>query len=152
MKARLPHNTLLPDAYQALGELNAAVKNSGLDPNLIDLIFQRVSQMNGCAYCVDLHWRDLLARGEAPQRLNSLTTWREVSFFDERERAALHWAESVTNLQLTQVPDADFDMLRQHFSDVEIASLTYAVALMNMMNRIGVSMRMPVARRKVALP
>lgn len=151
MTARLPHNTLVPDAFNALGALNVAVKSSGLDPKLIDLVFQRVSQLNGCAYCVDMHWRDLLAHGEDPQRLNSLTTWREVNFFDERERAALQWGESVTNLQQTHAPDADFELLQAHFSNTEIASLTYAVALMNMMNRIGVSMRMPVLKRKVAL-
>lgn len=149
MKARLMHGSLVPEAFKAVGELKTAVGNSGLDPKLIDLIYQRVSQLNGCAYCVDLHWRDLLAQGEDPQRLNSLITWREVGFFDERERAALNWAESVTNIQQTQAPDADFDALRAHFSDAEIAALTYAVALMNMLNRIGISMRMPVARKKV---
>lgn len=148
MKARLTHSTLVPEAFKAMVNLTEAVKNTGLDSKLIDLIYQRVSQMNGCAYCVDLHWRELLAQGEDLQRLNSLITWREVNFFDERERAALHWAESVTNLQQTHAPDADFELLRAHFSDAEIAALTYAVALMNMMNRIGVSMRMPVAKRK----
>jgi AhpD family alkylhydroperoxidase len=148
MKARLTHSTLVPEAFKAMVNLTEAVKSCGLDPKLIDLVYQRVSQLNGCAYCVDLHWRDLLAQGEDPQRLNSLVTWREVSFFDERERAALHWAESLTNLPQTHAPDADFDQLRAHFSDVEIAALTYAVSLMNMMNRIGVGLRMPVAKRK----
>lgn len=149
MKARLMHGNLMPDAYKAIGDLNEAVKGSGLDPKLIDLVYQRVSQLNGCAYCVDLHWRELIAQGEDLQRLNSLMTWREVSLFDERERAALNWAESVTNIQQTHAPDEDFESLKAHFSDAEIAALTYAVALMNMMNRIGVSMRMPVAKRKV---
>lgn len=150
MKARLAYNTLIPDAFNKLVDLTGAIKNSGLDAKLIDLVFQRVSQLNGCAYCVDLHWRDLLAQGEDPQRLNSLVTWREVGFFDARERAALHWAESVTNIQQTHAPDADYEMLHAHFSDTEIAALTGAIALMNMWNRLGISFRLPVVKYKAA--
>jgi AhpD family alkylhydroperoxidase len=149
--ARLAYQSAVPNVFKALVDLTASVKDAGLDIQLIDLVFQRVSQINGCSYCVDMHWRDLLAHGEDPQRLNSLITWREVDFFTPRECAALNWAEKVTNVQQGHAPDADYEMLHEHFSDAEIAALTCAIALMNMWNRLGISFRLPVVKRKVEL-
>ena len=142
--ARLPYPELIPEAVRALAGVNTALANSTLGKKLLDLVFLRVSQVNGCAYCVDLHARDLLAQGEDLQRLNSLVTWREVSLFSERERAALHWAESLTRLTETHAPDEDYAPLAAHFSDRETAELTMAVALMNAWNRLSVGMRTPV--------
>lgn len=144
---RVAFYSLVPAAMQGMLAVNDAVK-AALDPKLIDLVFQRVSQINGCAYCVDLHWRDLLAAGEDPQRINSLLTWREVDFFDARERAALHWAERVTHLRDEQPDDDDYAVVREQFSETEIAALTYAIAIMNAWNRISISLRNPVLKRK----
>lgn len=144
---RVAFYSLVPAAMQGMLAVNSAVKES-LDPNLVDLVFQRVSQINGCAYCVDLHWRDLLAAGEDPQRINSLLTWREVDFFDARECAALNWAERVTQLRDEQPDDNDYAIVREQFSEKEIAALTYAIAIMNAWNRISISLRNPVVRWK----
>jgi len=144
---RVAFYSLVPAAMQGMLDVNAAVKEA-LDPKLVDLVFQRVSQINGCAYCVDLHWRDLLAAGEDPQRINSLLTWREVAFFDARECAALNWAERVTVLRDEQPDDNDYAMVREQFSEKEIAALTFAIAIMNAWNRISISLRNPVARWK----
>jgi len=114
----------------------------------LDLVFARVSQINGCAYCLDMHVRDLRKQGEGWQRINSLATWREVGFFNERERAALAWAESLTRLaDHHDEREAEFAALKAQFSDVEIAELTVAVAQINTWNRINVGMRMPVAAK-----
>ncbi len=144
---RLPWRELAPQAYRALAGVNAALAPSTLGKRLIDLVQLRVSQINGCAYCVDLHARDLLAAGEDFQRINSLLTWREVPFFDERERAALRWAESVTRIAETHAPDADFEALGAHFTEREIAELTLVIAQMNAWNRMGIALRQPVAPR-----
>lgn len=139
--SREEHLRLL-ERFAAAAREGAALANSTLGKKLLDLVFLRVSQLNGCAYCVDLHVRDLLAQGEDLQRLNSLVTWREVSLFSER--AALNWAESLTRLADTHAADEDYTPLAAHFSDRETAELTMAVALMNAWNRLGVGMRLPV--------
>ena len=144
---RLPWHQLAPQAYKAMVGVKGALAGSSLGTKLIDLVQLRVSQINGCAYCVDLHARDLLAQDEDMQRINSLQTWHEVPFFDARERAALQWAESLTHVATTHAPDADFDQLRPHFDDREIAELSLVVAMMNAWNRIGVGMRNQVPRK-----
>ncbi len=133
---------IAPDAMNAFDPLYQYVRTCGIDRALIDLIYLRVSQINGCAYCVDRHWRDLLKAGEDPRKINSAITWREAPFFSERERAALAWAESLTYVSRTGAPDADYDLVKGHFSDKEIADLTVIISLMNAMNRIGVGTRM----------
>jgi AhpD family alkylhydroperoxidase len=150
--ARLPHRKLLPEAFTALGGVSSALAESTVGKKLLDLVYLRVSQINGCAYCVDIHARDLLAAGEDLQRVNSLVTWREVTLFTERERAALNWAESLTLLTETHAPDEDFQALAAHFNEREAAELTMAAAIMNTLNRIGVGLRLPVraAALKVA--
>ncbi len=144
---RLAYRELAPQAFRAIVGVDQALADSTLGHPLVALIFLRVSQINGCGYCVDIHARDLLEGGEDVQRINSLTTWREVSFFTDRERAALNWAESLTHLVRTQAPDADFEALKEHFTDKEIVDITLAAGLMNLWNRIGVGFRLPVERK-----
>ena len=119
-----------------------------LGPVLIGLVLTRVSQINGCAFCLDMHVRDLRRQGEEWQRINSLPAWRDVPFFDERERAALDWAETLTRLaDHHSASDAQFEALKAHFSDLEIVELSVAVAQINAWNRLGVGMRLPVAAK-----
>jgi len=140
---RIPFATLQPEAYRALSDLNAALYQSGLERKLIDLLYLRVSQINGCAYCVDLHWRDLMRQDEDPRRLNSLVSWREVPFFSPRERAALRWADAVTDIRNLH-DDAALTELKAQFDNAEIAALTFAVAAMNAWNRLAISLHMQV--------
>jgi AhpD family alkylhydroperoxidase len=111
------------------------------------LVFQRISQINGCAYCVDLHGRDLRSAGEPPERLDSIAAWHESPYFTDREKAALAWAESLTHVAATHAPDDVYEMVRRHFSEIETANLTYAIALMNAFNRIAVGLRREPAKR-----
>ncbi len=143
--ARLNWFKLAPKSFEALLALNTTLEPSSLGKVLIDCVFARVSQINGCAYCLDMHVRDLRAQGEDWQRINSLSAWREVGFFSARERAALAWAESLTRLaDRHDERDAEFAALKAHFSDVEIAELSVAVAQINAWNRLNVGMRLPV--------
>jgi AhpD family alkylhydroperoxidase len=138
---RLDYNAAAPEGFRALTALYPYLAKTTLDPKLVDLLFLRVSQINGCAYCVDRHSRDLLDKGETERRINALVVWHETPFFDARERAALAWADSLTRVAETRVPDADFAPLKAHFSDKEIADLSYAIALMNGLNRIAIGFR-----------
>ena len=142
MQQRLKYASVSPDGYKAWGALRGYIAKCGLEESLVNLVYLRVSQINGCAYCVDLHTRDAEKAGESTRRLHNVVTWRETPFFSERERAALAWAESLTLLPETKAPDEAYDPLRLHFNDKEIADLTYAIALMNAMNRLGVGFRM----------
>jgi AhpD family alkylhydroperoxidase len=141
MSARIDYAAVAPDFYKALMGAYMVLKKSGFDVNLMNLVFQRVSQINGCAYCVDTHGRDLRAAGETPERLDGLAAWDESPYFSEREKAALAWAEAVTNVATSRAPDAVYDEMRRHFSEVDATNLTYAIAIMNMLNRIAVAMR-----------
>jgi AhpD family alkylhydroperoxidase len=119
------------------------MKSAKLDKNLVELVNMRVSQINGCAYCLDMHSKDLRAAGETEQRLYLLSAWREVSFYTEKERAALEWAEAVTLLKDREVPDEVYEIARAQFSEEELIDLTLAVAAINSWNRINVSFRTP---------
>lgn len=141
---RLPYFKLAPKAYKAMLELSQAVHHGVLGARLVELVFMRVSQINGCAFCIDMHWQALMKLGADPRHLNALAGWRETPFFDERERAALHWAEIVTDISRRDASDAEFAALRTHFSDAEIAELGFAIAVINGWNRLGVSFRMPL--------
>jgi AhpD family alkylhydroperoxidase len=140
MQQRLDYVSAAPEGYKAFGGVHKYVAKS-LDESLVNLVYLRVSQINGCAYCVDLHTRDAIKAGESQRRLHNVVTWREAPFFSERERAAFAWAESLTLVAKTGAPDADYDAVRQHFDDKELADLTYAIALMNAFNRLGVGFR-----------
>ncbi|HEY8608430.1 MAG TPA: carboxymuconolactone decarboxylase family protein [Noviherbaspirillum sp.] len=148
---RIPYHSLSPVAYRAFASAETALEQSTLGRQMILLVFLRISQINGCAFCIDKHARDLLKMGEDWQRVNSLSTWRETAFYSAPERAALAWAEAVTRLENGAVPDAVFEALTTHFSDQEIADLGFASALMNAWNRMAISFRQPVPKSTVIL-
>ena len=145
MSQRFNVRDATPEGYKAFGPLYQYVESCGLDTRLVNLVFLRVSQINGCAYCVDLHWRDLVKAGEEQRKLNSLITWKEAPFFSARERAALAWTESLTHLAQTGAPDADYAAVTAAFDGKEVADLTIVIGLMNAMNRIGVGSRLAPA-------
>jgi AhpD family alkylhydroperoxidase len=139
---RLDHNQLAPAGMKALGGVYAYVAQSGLPPVLVDLVYLRVSQINNCAFCLDMHTRDLLHKGIAAEKLALLQAWREAGdLFDAREQAALAWAESVTRVADTAVPDSDFEAARDVFEEKELVDLTIAIGLMNTYNRLAISFR-----------
>lgn len=139
---RLPYAELSPEAYKNLIGVMRSLEDSRLGTRLIDLIYLRISQINGCSFCLQKHADSLRKHGEEQHKLDSLAAWQVSSLYSPRERAALAWADSVTRIAETQAPDEVFEALRNHFSDAEIADLTFAVALMNAMNRMAISMRL----------
>ena len=141
---RLPWTKIAPKSYQAMAAVSAVTAASKLGMPLVELVQTRVSQINGCAFCLDMHARNLRKHGETWQRINSLSTWREAGFYSERERAALNWAESLTRLADHHGDhDAAFGTLKEQFSDQEIVELSWAVAQINAWNRMAVGMRQP---------
>ena len=144
---RLPYFQLAPKAFQMLYNLSGAVRKDMLGARLVDLLFLRVSQINGCAYCIDMHWRDLIRLEVDPRHLNAVTGWREAPFFTERERAALRWAEIVTAIPRSDASDEEFAALRTQFSDEEIADLSFAIAAINAWNLLNVSLRNPLPEK-----
>ncbi|HKP46290.1 MAG TPA: carboxymuconolactone decarboxylase family protein [Pyrinomonadaceae bacterium] len=141
MEQRLNYMEVDPKLVHAMFGLGGAVAKSGLETSLIDLINFRVSQMNGCAYCLDMHSKDLRAAGETEQRLYLLEAWRESPFYSDRERAALAWAEAVTLLTNKEVPDAVYEQARAQFNEHELAMLTLAVVAINSWNRLNIAFR-----------
>jgi AhpD family alkylhydroperoxidase len=142
MTARLDYSKAAPAGVKALGTVYGYVTQSGLPPVLVDLVYLRVSQINNCAYCLDMHTRDLLKKGQSIEKLALLQAWREAgALFDERERAALAWAETVTRVAETAVPDEAFAAAHAVFSDKELVDLTIAIGLMNTYNRLAISFR-----------
>lgn len=142
MSARMNIANLAPDLYKAVRALDAAVTKAGLDGRLLHLVKLRASQINGCAYCVDLHVKEALADGIDAQTLHLVAVWRESPLFDARDRAALEWTESVTLAAETGIPHATYDVVRSVFADSDIAKLTIAIGTINIWNRIAVSSRM----------
>ena len=147
MSERLDYKATSPDGLKALLTLNSFVKDLGIEPKLKALVEIRISQINGCAFCLDQHSMEARSAGESQQRLDSLVVWDESPFFSDRERAALDWAESVTLCADSGVPDEVYLEARQIFSEKELVDLTYLVINMNGLNRISVSFRrVPPAR------
>jgi AhpD family alkylhydroperoxidase len=140
LEARIRYPKASPGAYQAMSHLEAYVKDSGLDPGLMELVKIRASQLNGCAFCLDMHTKDAVAGGETPQRIFLLDAWREAPFYSDRERAVLAYTEAVTRIA-DGVPDPVFEALRGHFSEKEIVDLTLAIVTINGWNRLAISMR-----------
>lgn len=128
-------------AMKSLYGIGAYLAKSSVEQSILHMVYFRVSQINGCAYCLDMHSKDLRAAGETEQRLYGLSAWRETPYFSERERAALAWAESVTNLKEGQVPDEVYYFVRRQFSEEELVDLTLAVTTINTYNRINVAFR-----------
>ncbi len=141
MKARIGWAQLVPDAMKAMLGLELHVRHSGLEESLIDLVKVRASQINGCAYCIDMHTKDARAHGETEQRLYELDAWREAPFYSERERAALAWTEAVTLIADSHAPDETYEEVRKHFSETELVNLTLAIVTINGWNRLGISFR-----------
>jgi AhpD family alkylhydroperoxidase len=135
---RLNYAVIAPEATKALTGVNAALLRSGIDRRLMDLLFLRVSQINGCSYCVDLHARDLRRAGESNERLDGLAGWRESPYFTEPEKAALEWAEALTRVEVTHAPDTAYEPLARYHDDKQVANITYAIALMNAWNRVAI--------------
>jgi AhpD family alkylhydroperoxidase len=152
MHPRAAYPKAAPDVYQSMLALQAAVKKTGLPPKLIDLVDYRVSQINGCAFCLDMHAKDLRARGETEQRIFLVSAWREAAhLYDARERAALAWSEAVTRLVDQEVPDAVYEEARAQFSETELVQLTLAVITINGWNRLNVAFRTPAGNYKSAV-
>ncbi len=142
MSKRLDYNQIAPAGMKALGGAYGYVMQSDLPPVLVDLVYLRVSQINNCAYCLDMHTRDLLKKGVKVEKLALVQAWAEAgNLFDERERAALAWAESVTRVAQTGVPDADYQAARAVFDERELVDLTIAIGVMNLYNRMATSFR-----------
>lgn len=152
MKARLNYAKTAPGVYDAMDSLDQYLGQCGLDRGLILLVQLRASQINGCAYCLDMHWKDLRAIGEGEQRLYSLDAWRECPYYTDRERAALAWTEAVTLIHDGQAPDTIFDQVRPHFSEKELSDLTLAVAAINAWNRLSIAARLVPGKYKPARP
>jgi AhpD family alkylhydroperoxidase len=142
MNNRIDYAEASPDGYKAFGGVYATLQKSGLPKELIDLVYLRVSQINGCAFCIDMHSRDLLKSGLSVDKLVLLPVWRDAAeTFTRRERVALAWAETVTRVAETGIPDSDYNAVECEFNGKELADLTYAIGLMNAFNRFGVAFR-----------
>jgi len=146
--ARLPYASIAPEGYRHWKEYLDYLHKCGLETSLLNLVFLRVSQINACPYCVDSHWRDARQAGEDDQRLNGLVVWRDTPFYTERERAALAWAEAVTNLPDGRVSDEHFAAAHGEFGDKELVDLTMAIAQMNALNRLAIAMHVTPAVRR----
>ncbi len=153
MQPRLNITKAAPDAYKAAAALDTHIfKEGGLEANVIHLVKIRASQINGCAYCVDMHVKEARRHGFGEQWMHMISVWRESPVFSDKERAVLGWTEALTLLAETRAPDADFEAMRAHFSDEEIGKITVAIGTINVWNRIAVGLRTlhPVERTEKA--
>lgn len=141
MEPRIDHRKYSGEPLKALYSIEQYLASSGLDKKLLHLIKMRASQINGCAYCLDMHSLDARADGETEQRLYTLDAWHETPFFSDRERAALAWTEAVTRVNETHVPDEAFEEVKKHFNEKEIVDLTLALGMINLWNRLAISLR-----------
>ena len=141
MTTRLNDAKATAGAYQAMFQLEHYVRNSGLEKSLLELVKIRASQINGCAYCLDMHTKDARAAGESEQRIYLLSAWREAPFYNERERAALEWTEAMTLITDNHVPDDVYERVSAHFTDEELVNLSMAVVTINGWNRLAISFR-----------
>jgi len=141
MKPRINYVQVAPQAFKAMRGLEEYVALSGLEKSLYELVKTRASQINGCAYCLDMHTKDARKAGETEQRLYALSAWRETPFYTERERAALEWTEALTLISETDVPDALYENVRKQFSESEMVALSMAIIAINGWNRLAISFR-----------
>lgn len=141
MEPRIAYTKVAPGAAQAMSGLEAYLAKTELEPSLLDLVKLRASQINGCAFCIDMHWKDARARGESEQRLYGLDAWREEPYYTDRERAALAWTEAVTLVAATHVPDEVYAQAGEHFPEKQLVDLTMAVVAINGWNRLAISFR-----------
>ena len=141
MQSRLDIQRIPAGAFKAMMGFEAYLAGCGLERGLLDLLYLRASQINGCAFCIDMHFKDLRAAGETEQRLYMLDAWREAPFYSDRERAALAWIEAVTRVTDGHVPDDDYEQAHSQFSDEELANLTLAAVAINSWNRLNIAFR-----------
>jgi AhpD family alkylhydroperoxidase len=141
---RVDYRRVFPEAVRAMSGLEQAVRDSSLEPALLELVRMRTSQLNGCAFCLDMHSKDARARGEGEQRLHLLNAWREAPFYSARERAALAWCEALTLLPQSGAPDEVYEQVARQFDEQEIVALTLAIVAINGWNRFAVGLRSPV--------
>lgn len=146
MELRIDYRQAAPGVLDALMNLSQYVHACGLEESLMGLVFLRASQINGCAFCIDMHWKDLRALGEPEERLYLLEAWRESPGYNQRERAALAWTEAVTLVTDGHVPDEVYQAASQCFTDTELAHLTLAIATINSWNRLNIAFRIPAGR------
>lgn len=140
MDQRLDYAKASPEGFRAMLGLEKHVAAS-VDPVLLHLLKLRASQVNGCAFCIDMHWKDARAAGQSEMRLYGLDAWRESPYYTEKERAVLAWTEALTRVADTHAPDADYRAMREHFSEKEITDLTWAIAAINAWNRVAIGFR-----------
>lgn len=141
MEERINYAKAAPGGYKAMLNLEKYTRESGLEHSLLELVKIRASQINGCAFCLDMHTKDARAAGESEQRIYALSAWQETPFYTERERAALLWTETVTRIAETHVPNEIYEQVRQHFSEEELVNLTFALVTINGWNRLAISFR-----------
>ena len=141
MEPRFNYQKVAPGVYEAMFGLGKYLHKCGLEQSLVNLVLLRASQINGCAYCIDMHWKDLRAAGEGEQRLYGLDAWEESPYYSDRERAALAWTEAVTNVREGHVPDAVYEDVRKSFTEKELADLTLAIVTINGWNRLSIAAR-----------
>jgi AhpD family alkylhydroperoxidase len=141
MKPRIEYGKVAPGVTAAMSGLERYVGECGLEPSLLELVKLRASQINGCAYCIDMHTKDARARGETEQRLYALNAWRETPFYTDRERAALAWTEALTLIAASHAPDDVYEEARQQFTEKELADLTLAIIAINGWNRLAIGFR-----------
>jgi AhpD family alkylhydroperoxidase len=146
MQERINIAQVAPDAYKAMLGMEEYLHRSGIEQNLLHLMKLRASQINGCAYCIDMHWKDLRAIGETEQRLYGLDAWQESPYYSDRERAAFAWTEAVTLITQGHAPDEVYETVRKQFSEKEIADLTFAITTINAWNRLAISTRTPAGK------
>jgi AhpD family alkylhydroperoxidase len=147
VSGRLDYWKIAPAATNQMAGVNACLKGSAIEPGLRHLVWLRTSQINGCAYCVDLHTREALADGEQPRRLHCLVTWSETALFSAQERAALAWAEALTHISTSHAPEEVYGSVKQHFNDKDLVDLTLMIATMNAWNRMAIGFRRQPAVR-----
>jgi AhpD family alkylhydroperoxidase len=152
MKPRMNYYQAAPETIKALVAVEDQVKASGLEQSLIELVKTRASQINGCAFCINMHTADARKYGETEQRLYLLNAWRESPLYTERERAALRWTEALTLISATHAPDADYEAMRAQFSETEAVNLTVLIGAINAWNRVAIGFRAvhPVAKKAAA--
>jgi AhpD family alkylhydroperoxidase len=152
MRSPVDYKRAWPEGYRAMSALNQAVQSSGLEHPLLELVKIRASQLNGCAYCLDMHTLDARAAGETEQRLNLLAAWREAPVYSPRERAALAWTEALTLVAETHAPDDVYEEVRRHFSEDELVKLSWAVVVINAWNRIAVAFHLAAGQHQPRAP
>jgi AhpD family alkylhydroperoxidase len=141
MQPRIDYRKFAPEPLKALLAVESYLAHCSIEHNLLHVLKLRASQLNGCAFCIDMHWKDARAAGETEQRLYGLEAWRESPYYTDRERAALAWTESLTQVSSTHVPDEVFAEVQKYFSEKEIIDLVYAISIINAWNRIAISLR-----------